>query len=68
MALSGEKFCLKWNEFESNISLAFRDIRRDGEFFDVTLACCDDAGEAGENSAGFDDGSGGGVRPKFIQV
>eukprot|EP00088_Acartia_fossae_P002691 TRINITY_DN11106_c1_g1_i1.p1 TRINITY_DN11106_c1_g1~~TRINITY_DN11106_c1_g1_i1.p1 ORF type:complete len:466 (-),score=142.67 TRINITY_DN11106_c1_g1_i1:648-2045(-) len=71
MNLSGEKFCLKWNEFESNISLAFRDIRRDGEFFDVTLACFDDVEPGRDNTpstAGFDDGVGGGVRPKFIQA
>ena len=34
-----EKFCLKWNDFESNISVAFRDIREEREFFDVTLVC-----------------------------
>merc|ERR1711874_222648 len=37
-----EKFCLKWNDFESNISTAFRDLREDKDFFDVTLACDDD--------------------------
>jgi len=36
---SGEKFCLKWNEFESNVSTAFRELRDDKDFFDVTLAC-----------------------------
>jgi len=35
----GEKFCLKWNEFESNVSTAFRELRDDKDFFDVTLAC-----------------------------
>lgn len=34
-----EKFCLKWNEFESNVSTAFRELRDDRDFFDVTLAC-----------------------------
>ena len=34
-----EKFCLKWNDFERNISLAFKDLRDDRDFFDVTLAC-----------------------------
>jgi len=34
-----EKFCLKWNDFERNISLSFRDLRDDRDFFDVTLAC-----------------------------
>ena len=39
---SSEKFCLKWNDFEANISLAFRDLREEKDFFDVTLACEDD--------------------------
>jgi len=37
-----EKFCLRWNDFEANISSAFRDLREDKDFFDVTLACVDD--------------------------
>jgi hypothetical protein len=39
---SAEKFCLRWNDFESNISSAFRELREDKDFFDVTLACDDD--------------------------
>jgi len=39
---SNEKFCLRWNDFESNISVAFRELRDDKDFFDVTLACDDD--------------------------
>ena len=42
MANSKDKFCLKWNDFESNISAAFRELREDKDFFDVTLACDDD--------------------------
>ena len=38
---SAEKFCLRWNDFESNISSAFRELRDDKDFFDVTLACED---------------------------
>jgi len=38
---STEKFCLRWNDFESNISLAFRELREEKDFFDVTLACDD---------------------------
>jgi len=34
-----EKFCLRWNDFESNISTAFRELKDDNDFFDVTLAC-----------------------------
>lgn len=40
---SSEKFCLRWNDFESNVSSAFRDIREEKDFFDVTLACDDDS-------------------------
>jgi len=36
---TADKFCLKWNDFESNVSTSFRDLREDGDFFDVTLAC-----------------------------
>jgi hypothetical protein len=43
--MASEKFCLKWNDFESNISVAFRDLRDDAELFDVTLACCDNTGD-----------------------
>jgi len=39
---SAEKFCLRWNDFENNISAAFRELREDKDFFDVTLACEDD--------------------------
>jgi len=39
---SSEKFCLRWNDFESNISNAFREIREEKDFFDVTLTCDDD--------------------------
>ena len=37
---SSDNFCLRWNDFESNISTSFRELREDNEFFDVTL-CCD---------------------------
>jgi len=40
--MSTEKFCLRWNDFESNISVAFRELRDDKDFFDVTLACDDE--------------------------
>jgi len=36
---TSEKFCLRWNDFESNISVAFQELRDDKDFFDVTLAC-----------------------------
>lgn len=37
---SSDKFCLRWNDFESTISSSFRELRQTSEFFDVTL-CCD---------------------------
>jgi len=40
--MSTEKFCLRWNDFETNISSAFKDIRDEKEFFDVTVACEDE--------------------------
>merc|ERR1719186_872648 len=36
-----EKFCLKWNEFESNIRESFRELRKEQTHFDVTLATDD---------------------------
>ena len=40
--MTNEKFCLRWNDFEVNISSAFKDLRDDKDFFDVTLACDDE--------------------------
>ena len=37
-----ENFCLRWNDFESNLSTAFRELRDDADFFDVTLATDED--------------------------
>ena len=39
--MSGEKLCLQWNDFKENITSAFSQLREDGEFADVTLACED---------------------------
>jgi len=39
MGTNSEKFCLRWNDFESNISVAFREIREEKDFFDCTLSC-----------------------------
>ena len=33
-----EKFCLKRNEFETNIRESFRNLRKEERLFDVTLA------------------------------
>ena len=37
--MGSEQLCLRWNDFEANISSAFKDLRDDKDFFDVTLAC-----------------------------
>jgi len=39
---SSEKFCLRWNDFERNISTTLKELRDDKDFFDVTLACDDE--------------------------
>ena len=38
---TSEKFCLRWNDFQENVNSSFRDLRKDNEFTDVTLACED---------------------------
>ena len=43
---STENFCLRWNDFESNVSGAFRDLRAEADFFDVTLGCTDSGGRS----------------------
>jgi len=40
--MNTEKFCLRWNDFENNISCAFKELRDDKDFFDVTIACDDE--------------------------
>lgn len=39
-----ENFCLKWNDFESNMVTSFKNLRSDSDFFDVTLGCHDSRG------------------------
>ena len=39
--MSGEKFNLARNEFESYASYTFKELRNDDNFIDVTLACED---------------------------
>jgi len=41
-----DQFCLRWNEFQSKVSNAFKELREEKEFFDVTLACDDGQVEA----------------------
>ena len=43
---SCENFCLRWNDFESNVSSSFRELRAESDFFDVTLGCTDSGGRS----------------------
>ena len=36
-----EKFCLKWNDFQTNVSNTFRKLRKSDHFYDVTLVSDD---------------------------
>ena len=36
-----EKFCLKWNDFQTNAANSFRELRSDDDFHDVTLVSDD---------------------------
>ena len=36
-----EELCLQWNDFRENVDSAFKSLRHDKEFTDVTLACED---------------------------
>ena len=38
---SSEKLFLQWNDFEASISKAFRELREEKDFFDVSLVCDD---------------------------
>ena len=39
MTYPAEKFCLKWNDFQQNITSSYNELRKDSEFSDVTLVC-----------------------------
>ena len=36
-----EKFSLKWNDFQTNVSKSFKDLRNQNHFYDVTLVSSD---------------------------
>ena len=38
-----EKFCLKWNDFQNNVSQSFGILRTEKEFFNVTLISEDES-------------------------
>eukprot|EP00096_Caligus_rogercresseyi_P002608 TRINITY_DN147_c0_g1_i13.p1 TRINITY_DN147_c0_g1~~TRINITY_DN147_c0_g1_i13.p1 ORF type:complete len:319 (+),score=92.34 TRINITY_DN147_c0_g1_i13:361-1317(+) len=35
--MGSDNFCLRWNDFESNVSSSFRELREEKDLFDVTL-------------------------------
>ncbi len=35
----GEHYCLKWNNYQTNIVQALGNLKLDGDFVDVTLSC-----------------------------
>ena len=37
-----EKFCLKWNDFQVNVSNSFSTLRKENNFYDVNLVSDDD--------------------------
>ena len=39
--LSGEKLCLQWNEFQTNVRTSYQGLRTTEDYSDVTLACED---------------------------
>ena len=39
--MESEKLCLQWNDFQNNLNTAFRNLREDDDFNDVTLVCED---------------------------
>jgi len=41
-----EYFCLRWNEYEKNMSDSLKEVQENSDFCDVTLACDDDQIEA----------------------
>lgn len=60
---ASDKYCLRWNDFESNMCAAFRDLRNDEDFYDVTLAC------NAENSAATSNvHKNGSQNPKYLSL
>ena len=41
-----EKLCLKWNDFQHNVTSCFQELKGDTDFADITLACEDRTFEA----------------------
>ena len=41
--MNSEKFCLKWNDFQKNVTKSFNELRSEEDFFDVTLISDDES-------------------------
>ena len=39
MTYTSEKFCIKTNDFQQNIVLSYQGLRKESDFYDVTLVC-----------------------------
>ena len=39
--MEDNKFALRWDDFEKNIIGAFKNLRSDEDFYDVTIICKD---------------------------
>lgn len=39
MAVNGQHYCLRWNNYQSNMTSVFHQLLRNESFVDVTLAC-----------------------------
>ena len=37
--MTSDQFCLKWNNYQTNIVVALGNLKLDEDFVDVTLAC-----------------------------
>ena len=36
---ANDKYCLSWNNFESNLKESFKELKQEKEYLDVTVAC-----------------------------
>ena len=41
VSMMSEKFCLKWNDFQTNVTNSFKRLRKADDFYDVTLVSDD---------------------------
>jgi len=39
--MTENKFCLHWTDYETNMTVAMKDLREEKDFFDLTIACED---------------------------